>query len=70
MQTPAARAADARGVAQHEHGLANLDLLCLLLGMVVFALVLVCPHTKVEESFNVQAMHDLLFHRLNISGEF
>ncbi|KAM3733357.1 hypothetical protein ACB098_11G129100 [Castanea mollissima] len=39
-----------------------------LLGSIAAFYVIMVPYTKVEESFNVQAMHDILYHRHHLDN--
>jgi alpha-1,6-mannosyltransferase len=43
--------------------ISKLDVIVFIIGVIY---VLLCPFTKVEESFGIQAIHDFLYHGVDL----
>ncbi|VDM01212.1 unnamed protein product [Schistocephalus solidus] len=48
-------------------GLSTHNLLVTLSFLIICFYVIICPHNKVEESFNTQAIHDIIYYAGNVS---
>ena len=53
------------GIARMTYNRGYKTLACTVVFLCI-SYVIVCPYTKVEESFNLQAIHDLIYHQQDL----